>query len=233
MIQFNMLPDVKLEYVRAHRIQHTIITASLISAGSAFLIFLLLFTAVNVVQKKSISDLNKDITKYNTELKNTPDLEKILTIQNQLGALPQLHADKPAVARTFKYIQQLTPPSLTLNEVNTDYANNTISISGRARSLDGVNTLTDTLKLSTYTTGGATEGKAFSNVVMSQFTRTAETTTFTVTANFEPSIFDNDKPAELVIPNTVSTPSVSRQPSTLFERSEPATAPATTNGTNR
>ena len=95
MIQFNLLPDVKLEYVKAQRTKSTVISASFIAAGSAFAIFLLLFLIVNVVQRKSTSDLNKDIKKYHSQLTSTPDLAKIVTIQSQLKALPGLHEAKP------------------------------------------------------------------------------------------------------------------------------------------
>ncbi|HEX8226623.1 MAG TPA: hypothetical protein VF572_02020 [Candidatus Saccharimonadales bacterium] len=225
MIQFNMLPDVKLEYVKAQRIKHTVISAALMSAGSSFLIFLLLFLAVHVVQQKNIGDLNNDIKKYSTQLKNTPDLDKVLTIQNQLGALPALHADKAAASRTFLYIQQLTPPNVTLTEVTTDYASNTILLSGQSGSFDNVNRLVDTLKFTTYTDKEGANGKAFSGVVMSEFTRAANTTTFTVTANYEPTIFDNASKVSLKVPTTISTPSVTGQPVNLFQK--PVTTPGT------
>jgi hypothetical protein len=81
MIQFNLLPDVKLEFVRAQRVKHAVVSGAVIASGAAFLIFLLLFIAVHVVQTKMIHDQTADIKKYSEEIKNTPDLEKILTIQ--------------------------------------------------------------------------------------------------------------------------------------------------------
>ena len=228
MIQFNLLPDVKLEYVKAQRVKHTVVSAALIAAGSAFVIFLLLFLIVNVVQKKSLSDANDDIKKYQTTLKNTPDLAKILTIQNQLGALPGMHADKVATSRTIQFLGQLTPAAVTVSECAVDYTASTISISGQTTGLDKVNALVDTMKFTTYGTGESTGDKAFSDVVLSQFSKTSDATTFTVTATFVPEIYNNALDARLNIPNTVSTRSVVEQPSDLFKK-----APTNDTGTSR
>ncbi|HEX8183037.1 MAG TPA: hypothetical protein VF575_05555 [Candidatus Saccharimonadales bacterium] len=218
MIQFNLLPDIKLEYVRVQRIKHTVISASLIAAGTAFAVFALLFITVNVVQKKSMNDLTKDIKTYSTELKNTPDLDKILTIQNQLGALPNLHAQKVASSRTFKYIEQVTSPDISLTDYTNDFDAKTVSITGVSPSLDKVNTYVDTLKYTTYKDGADTDKKAFSNVVMSQFTKTPLATTFTITANYEPALYDNTSNVALTVPNRVSTSSVVNLPTVLFKQ---------------
>ncbi len=225
MIQFNLLPDVKLEYVRAQRIKHTVISTAVIAAGSAFIVFLLLFLAVHVVQAKNLSDLNNDIKKYSTQLKNTPDLDKILTIQSQLGALPKLHADKAAASRTFTFIQQITPSTITLTDATTDYAAHTVNITGLSASLDNVNTLVDTMKFTTYANKDTSNKKAFTGVVMSEFTRVAKSATFTVTANYDPAIFDNSSDVILKVPNGVSTSSVVGQPTNLFQKT---VTPATT-----
>jgi Tfp pilus assembly protein PilN len=236
MIQFNLLPDVKLEYVRAQRVKHTVISASLIAAGSAILIFLLLFATVHIVQKKSMNDLNSDISKYDGQLKATPDLDKILTIQSQLSALPALHAGKAAASRNFSFIQQLVPSTITLTDLTTDYTANTFTLTGESASLDNVNTLVDTLKYTTYADQTSSNQKAFTDVVLSQFTRSATTTTFTVTANFAPAIFDNASNVKLTIPSGVSSPSVVGQPTTFKEpttTTTPASATTTTNGSKQ
>lgn len=226
MIQFNLLPDVKLEYVKAQRTKHTVIGASMIAAGSTFVIFLLLFLVVNVVQKKSISDLNGDIKEYSAELKRTPDINKMLTVQSQLAVLPGLHADKVAATRNFKFIAQLTPSDVKLTKYIVDYVEGTVAIEGTSPSLDKVNTLTDTLKFTTFKSGQDSGDRAFNGVVLSQFTRSDKDTTFTVTANYNPAIFDNGQEVTLSIPSTISTRSVTEQPTELFT---PAPNPSGTN----
>ena len=84
MIQFNLLPDVKLEYIKAKKSKRLVALISTLTCAVAIALVVLLFTVVNVFQKQHLSDLNADIKKYSTSLKNTKDLDKILTIQNQL-----------------------------------------------------------------------------------------------------------------------------------------------------
>jgi hypothetical protein len=227
MIQFNLLPDVKLEFVKAQRVKHTVVSAAIITTGSAFAIFILLFLAVNVAQRKQINDLGTEIKTLSKELKETPDLDKILTIQNQLSKLTDLHAAKPAAARSFTYIQQLVPPNVSLNEFNVDFDTKAISISGNAAQLTDVNKLVDTLKftqLNSAETGTdgeqAASGRAFSNVVLAQFTRSEDAASFTVTATYKEDIFDNKASTGLKVPNQVSSPSVVGQPTNLFKKVE-------------
>jgi hypothetical protein len=95
MIQFNLLPDVKQQYIRAKRMKRTAIVVSFLVAASSVFVFVMLFLSVYVFQKKHIDNVNNDIQASVKTLKETPNLNKILTIQNQLNTLPSLHAQKP------------------------------------------------------------------------------------------------------------------------------------------
>ncbi len=232
MIQFNLLPDVKLEYVRVQRAKQTVITAAIIAASSAFLIFLLMFVAVNLVQKKSISDLNGDIKKYSKQLQGTADLEKILTIQSQLSVLPTLHQDKVAASRTFTFIQQLTPANVSLADVTVDYSAKTFSITGQAATLDQVNTFVDTLKFTKYSNDKVEKQPAFSQVAMSQYSRSQTGTTYTITLNYDEAVFDNTSDVRLIVPTRVTTGSVVEQPTNIFQKLTTPTTTKTNPGTN-
>lgn len=223
MIQFNLLPDVKLEYIKAQRTKRTVIGISLIAAASSFGIFLILFLSVNVVQKKAISDLSGDIKKYNNQIKNTPDLAKIVTIQSQLGVLPALHQGKVEAGRTFSFVQQFTPADVTISELNTDFETSTIEITGDAPSLDKVNTFVDTLKFTTFKTEGGVTDKAFSNVVLTQFSRDSALTTYMISFIFNPALYDNTVDVTLAIPSTVTTRSVIEQPTDIFKQNQSTT----------
>lgn len=217
MIQFNLLPDVKLEYVKAERTKHAVVSGAVIATGVAFGIFLLLFVAVHVVQNKIMSDQKKSIAAYSSELKKTPDLDKILTIQNQLQELPALHAGKPAASRTFNLIQQITPMTVSLTDVLIDYTEHTVTISGVGPTLGAVNTMVDTVKFAQYKADKDPEKRTFSKVVLSEFSRTATESTFTISASFDQAIFDNAKNVTFSVPPGTSTRSVLDQP-TLFTK---------------
>lgn len=227
MIQFNLLPDVKLDYLKARHVKRTVITASLLIGGAALAIFVLLLLTVHVFQKKNISDLTADIKRDSAQLQNTPNLNKILTIQNQLKVLPGLHDQKAVASRVLPYLQQITPTDVTISDATVDFTQNTATISGQAPGLDRINTFTDTLKFTTYTSdGGQTNTqKAFSDVVLSKFGRSDKAATYTITATFDPIIFSSTSNVTLSVPKIVSTRSAIEQPTDIFQK-----VPATNTG---
>ncbi|HET7629769.1 MAG TPA: hypothetical protein VFK03_00175, partial [Candidatus Saccharimonadales bacterium] len=155
MIQFNLLPDVKLEYIKTQRTKNFVVAISLIAGASAIAIFVLLMLTVNIWQAKTIGDLSQDIKSTSQQLKATPDLDKILTVQSQLGSLHSLHEQKAAAPRLFGYLAQVTPDKATISDITVDYSLNTMSITGNAPSLDVVNTFTDGLKFTKYQLAGS------------------------------------------------------------------------------
>ena len=215
MVQFNLLPDVKLKYIRARRTQHLMALISLIVIAVSVVVFILMFTTVNVVQKKSLSDLKKDIKADSATLTGTEDLNKILTVQNQLNTLDGLHADKPVASRLFSYLTQVTPPKATIASLHISFTDSTVNMSGDAPSLDVVNAYTDTLKATTYTTadGGTTSKNAFSDVVLSSFGRTSQGATYTISFTFDPVIFNSASDVSLHVP---AGPTV--DPAALFHK---------------
>lgn len=199
-IQFNLLPDVKQEYVKARRTKHMVILISLAVSAASLAVFLLLIITVDVVQKKSLHDVNSDITKYSKQLKSIPNLDKILTVQNQLNTLTGLHDDKVVTSRLFGYMSQVTPGQASISKLNIDFTQNILTITGEAPSLDVVNAFTDTLKATTYKADEESK-KAFSNVVLSNFGRDSKGATYTITLNFEAAIFDSANNVTLTVPS--------------------------------
>ncbi|MGF7229200.1 MAG: hypothetical protein ACQR33_04410, partial [Candidatus Saccharibacteria bacterium] len=97
MIQFNLLPDIKQQFLKAQRQKHLVVFIATIASVATVALFVVMLLIAQVWQKKSISDLNSDIKKYSNQLSGTSDINKILTVQNQLKSLTALH-DKKAVA---------------------------------------------------------------------------------------------------------------------------------------
>lgn len=219
MIQFNLLPDIKQQYLKAQRQKHLVVFISTIASAVSIGIFVILFLVVQVWQRQSINDLNSDIKTYSNELKNTEDLDKILTVQNQLKSLPGLHDEKAVSSRTFGYITQLTPQSASISKLELNFDENKLTISGSADALSTVNAYVDTLKFTKYTTNDdqPQTNSAFSSVVLSAFGRTATETTYTITATFDPVIFSQQQEVTLTVPKITSTRSVTEQPSDLFK----------------
>ena len=223
MIQFNLLPDIKVEFIKARRSKRMVL---LISAGVtvfAIAVFAGLFTVVNVLQTKHISDLDKDIKKYTGTLQAIPNIDKILTVQNQLTSLTDLHEKSPATSRIVDYLGQLTPAQATISSTKIDYLANTITLSGNADAISTVNKYVDTLKFTTYTTDVTPDSKpAFSNVVLSSFSAGTKQVTYQLSFVFDPVIFDGTKQVKLVTPKIISTRSETEKPSDLFQATNPA-----------
>lgn len=222
MIQFNLLPDIKIQYLKARRQKHLVLLSSTVVIIACGVVMAMLISFVFVVQKKSINDLSKDINAASDELKSTPDLTKMLTVQNQLKALPSLHDDKPVVSRMFNYITQSTPTAVSISRLNADFMAQTITISGSTDTLETVNTFADTLKFTTYHTKDDPdeEEPAFSSVVLASFGRDNKGATYTITFEFDPVIFSEQEEVILTVPNKITTRSQTEQPAALFKQSE-------------
>lgn len=219
MIQFNLLPDVKLAYIKAQRVKKLTISISVLVSSVMFAIFVVLFLIVNVVQKQYMSSLNADIKASTTKIRKTPDLSKVLTVQNQLATLPGLHSQKPSASRLYDYLSQVTPSNVTLSDVTVDFAAGTMKLSGEGPSLDAINTFVDTLKFTTYTTDkDSTQKKPFSDVVLASFSRKPTTATYDITVTYDKTIFDITSNAKLTVPTKVTTRSVTEQPTALFKQ---------------
>ena len=91
MIQLNLLPGIKAEYVKAQRTKRTVVSISIITAAVAIGVVGLLASVAYGAQALQLNDLEKKIDNNVSEIKKVPDLDKILTIQNQLFALTPLH----------------------------------------------------------------------------------------------------------------------------------------------
>ena len=159
MIQLNLLPDVKLQYIKARQRKRMVISVSAISSAAFLAIFLILFVYVRFAQPNHIDNVNKDIVNATSELKAKADLNKILTIQNQLKSLPGLHDDKTVTSRLFDYLTQLTPKQATISEVELDFKEGSLNIKGNAKDLSTVNKFADTLKFTGFVSNDEDESQ--------------------------------------------------------------------------
>ena len=220
MIQFNLLPDVKTEFLKAKRTQRIASLFAFAAAAGSLSILVALYLYVGGVQKRHITNLDSDIKRYNNQLQGTKDLNKILTIQNQLNQVGGLHDSKPVSTRLFGYITALTPATASISKLEIDFVTKNLTISGDADNLSTVNKYADTLKFTKYKTSapGSAETEAFTYVVLTDFIRDSRTTTYKISASFVPEIFDSANDVSLVVPKIVSTRSETEKPAALFSK---------------
>lgn len=234
MTQLNLLPDVKLEYIKAQRSRRMAVSISFLACvGTIGLLILLL--AASGLQKKHLNDLSQDIKTDSTKLQKKPEIAKILTVQNQLGSLTALHSEKPAASRLFDYLNEVTPPQVSITSFKVDFTEQTSTITGTSESLSSVNKYIDTLKFTTYKVKGGSSGtKAFSNVVLTNFGLSSnlkqangQPANYTITLGYDKNIFDITQNVSLSVPSLNTTRSALAQPKEdLFQA--PATPAKTT-----
>jgi Tfp pilus assembly protein PilN len=217
-IQFNLLPDIKIEYLKARRQQHLVVLGAVAAAIVSITVFVLLLSVVYGLQKKNLNDLNTDIKSASNELQDTKDLNKILTVQNQLTALPGLHDKKIASSRLYSYLAQVTPNGSSITKLNADFEANTMTIAGTSSDLATVNKFADSLKFTKFTTKTQkTEKNAFSEVVLTNFSVTTKDVTYTIDMKFDPAIFATTQDVQLTVPQITSTRSEVDKPAALFQ----------------
>jgi Tfp pilus assembly protein PilN len=235
-LQFNLLPDVKQEYLKTRRTKRTIITASIVASALALFIFLFAITTVYVVNKNQLSRADSDIKKYSSDLQSIKNLDKILTIQNQLTSIQTLHQSKHKMSRIYTYLPQITPAHVCISQLTVDAVGGNLSFQGSSDSQKSINTFVDTLKFTKYKVKGeSTASKdAFTSVVESQFGINTSATNQTsaggsscqgvpapagyqLTVKFDPVLFANSSDVSLVVPQgLVTTRSVLNDPSNIF-----------------
>lgn len=109
MIEINLVPDVKLELLKARRQRKMVISAAiLVSIAAGAILVLMMFYAFGV---QSIADAlaDRDIKSESTKLRQVKDLSKTLTIQNQLDKIDATQGDKNITSRLFDIISVTVP----------------------------------------------------------------------------------------------------------------------------
>ncbi len=217
-IQLNLLPDVKAQYIKSERTRRTAIVISLIVIVASFGLVALMASVVYGAQKLALASSNKKIDQLSKELKGTKDIEKMLTVQSQLGSLDTLHNGKTVNSRLFTYLAQIVPSKVQISEVIIDQEAGTAIITGTSDSLESNNVFVDTLKYTKFkTTGNDEQKQAFPEVVLTTFARDDKGATFKIDLKYDPELFSTTSEAiELVLRQGVTTRTT--QPNALFNK---------------
>lgn len=225
-LEFNLLPDVKMAYVKAARTRNLVLMVSALVSGVALVLLIIVFFGVDIVQKKQLSDAKKSIASYTSQLKAIPNVNKIVTVQNQLQSLVSLHQSKHISSRLFTYLPAVTPTKAHVSSIKLDFTANTMEISGTADGHQTINTFIDTLKFTTFKIGNDSSTKsAFPAVLETAFSldNTQASASYTISATFDQALFANAADGQaptLVVPTLTSTRSVVEDPAnTLFNGS--------------
>ncbi|MBI4034741.1 hypothetical protein HY380_02475 [Candidatus Saccharibacteria bacterium] len=189
--QLNLLPDIKLTYIKQQRTRNLITTSAILISAVCLLVFLIMLVTVYGLQKKQLSNSDKSIASSTAELQQITGLNDILTVQNQLTTLSSLHKQKHHAGRIFNYLTKLTPADISVSNVSIDFKGAAMGISGTAGSAHSVNVFIDTLKFTTYRLAGQSGRPAFPSVVESSFGLSALGVNFSLNIKFDPMLFSS------------------------------------------
>ncbi|HEX6462371.1 MAG TPA: hypothetical protein VFZ58_03845 [Candidatus Saccharimonadales bacterium] len=224
MIQLNLLPDVKKEFLQAQRTKATVIGFSILVTLGAVGLTVFLFLTVYVGQPLLIAGKQGEIDTRTKDLKAVEDIGKYLTIQNQLIALPELYDEKVIYSRLFEYLKVLNPAppnNVRLSSLQTDQENKEIVFNGVAGNFQAFTIFRDTLvnaELTYKQDGEEKTGKLFATAVIESQNLTRnqgrQELGFIVRATYNEFAFNpNIEEVKLNIPNIQTTQSITGAPS--------------------
>lgn len=135
MIEINLIPDVKQELLRAKRMRTYVISGAIVTGivavGVVVLLALYFFTVQGI--RGNLTD--NSIASKGRELSQVTDLANMLTVQNQLTALDEMHDSKNINSRVFDVLTAINPAQpnqVSMSLVRVDSENKTITIEGQA-----------------------------------------------------------------------------------------------------
>ena len=118
MIEINLVPDVKLEYIRTRVMRNFVVSASII-AGIAFVGVALILGVVYAGQLVLGANKNDTIKEESAKLLAIADIDKTVTVQRQLSKIEQQHDEKLITSRLFDSIMAINPPAPNQIAVST------------------------------------------------------------------------------------------------------------------
>ena len=149
MISINLLPDVKKDLLRVRRERNLVVTVSVIAVGVSVGILLVLgatLGGMTVAKMATESSIESNEKKIDDAIKND-QLNRYLTIQNQLSQIDGLKGGQQIYSRLMDYLVALNPAAPN----NATLRNVTLSSSGASSSSSSSSTdgITVTLEGST------------------------------------------------------------------------------------
>ena len=219
MIQINLVPDLKAEYLKAQRIKRLVISVSFVISAAFVALVVLMFLHVNVNQRTHSNNLKEDIENLSSEYSSIDDLDKVITVQKQLDSLPSLHNSKPLLSRLPKYLTIITPEEVEITSFNLSFEQKNISVSGRGEDIPAVNVYADSIKNAVYKIGSESENELtpFTNVKLNSITSDEEGSTFEINFDFDAALFTNHDDIILSVPQGDFTLSERESPSIDIE----------------
>ena len=116
MIQLNLLPEVKVIYLRTERNKRLIILVSVIVVAVMLLLNILGFSLTSL-QKNQITSIANKVQQESFKFSKFTNLSTILTVQNQITSINAIQNGSPAMYRLSSYLNEIFPVNTTLGSL--------------------------------------------------------------------------------------------------------------------
>jgi hypothetical protein len=182
------------------------------------------------VQQLQINLASDNIKRELTNLKAVENIDKYLTIQNQLKSLPALHTAKGNTSRIFDFLSVVNPSApnnVTLGSLQMTMADHSLVLTGSTATFETLNVFVDTLKNAQVSykqdgQGDPIKQNMFDSVTIQAagFMKSGSATNivgFTIKTTFQDSVFaDTNTDVTASVPNITTTSSVTQSPTPVF-----------------
>ena len=175
MIEINLLPNVKRELLKTRAMRNRVISISFLVGGAsiAAVVVLALILGSQIAGEAVQSGVIKD---KNDKLMAVEDLNKVVTIQNQLTKINEQHSRKKINSRIFDVVtavNPVAPNNVSFSDIKVNPGSKTITLEGSA--VNGYSALETLKKTILNTKVQTTDGDKSSEVSLTKEIKDGDT----------------------------------------------------------
>lgn len=175
MIEINLLPNVKRELLKTRAMRNRVISISFLVGGAsiAAVVVLALILGSQIAAEAVQSGVIKD---RNDKLMAVEDLNKVVTIQNQLTKINEQHSRKKINSRIFDVVtavNPVAPNNVSFSDIKVNPGSKTITLEGSA--VNGYSALETLKKTILNTKVQTTDGDKSSEVSLTKEIKDGDT----------------------------------------------------------
>jgi len=175
MIEINLLPNVKRELLKTRVMRNRVISISFLVGGAsiAAVVVLALILGSQIAAEAVQNGVIKD---RNDKLMAVEDLNKVVTIQNQLTKINEQHSGKKINSRIFDVVtavNPVAPNNVSFSDIKVNPGSKTITLEGSA--VNGYSALETLKKTILNTKVQTTDGDKSSEVSLTKEIKDGDT----------------------------------------------------------
>ena len=175
MIEINLLPNVKRELLKTRAMRNRVISISFL-VGGASIVAVVVLALVLGSQIAGEAVQNGVIKDRNDKLMAVEDLNKVVTIQNQLTKINEQHSRKKINSRIFDVVtavNPVAPNNVSFSDIKVNPGSKTITLEGSA--VNGYSALETLKKTILNTKVQTTDGDKSSEVSLTKEIKDGDT----------------------------------------------------------